>query len=86
MTTLPEMKEQLAQLQREVVRGEELYALAQQGEAESRTLLLAAGIDPDGNIDAQIATLKIEAERANKRAFDLLTKLQNKVLQVTVDG
>lgn len=80
MSSVPEMKTRLMQLDREVQRGEDQYAAAKTNLEEAQRGLIMAGIDPDGDIDAQIKDLEIAAERAQAKAFDMFRKLQEKVL------
>lgn len=76
-----ETKVKLAELEREVLRGEERYKAASAQLEDAQKGLIMAGIDPEGDIEAQVKTLEIAAERSQAKAFDLFRKLQVKLVE-----
>ncbi len=75
-----EIKVNLAELEREVLRGEERYKTAAAQLEDAQKGLIVAGIDPEGDIEAQVKTLEIAAERSQALALDLFRKLQVKLV------
>lgn len=72
---LEDLRERLAEAERAVTKWGIYLDSAKKEESEARHLLSRAGIDPDGDINAQVVTIRERAMKAAQEVMDIMEKL-----------